>query len=191
MCKGNVIINGVNIKNIKIDSLRSQIALVTQDNILFDTSIYENISYGNSYSEESVKKAAEAADADEFISKLPDSYQTNVGVGGFSLSGGQKQRISIARAFLKDAPILILDEATSSLDPASEEKIIESLKESRKNRTTIFITHRLASAKYADQIIVMKDHKICQQGTHQELFKQKGEYHNLYNKHLKGHNDDL
>lgn len=183
---GMISIDGHNIRDVKIKSLRDQIALVTQDTILFDTTIFENIAYGSdSYTQEQVTNAAIAADADEFIEILPQKYNTDAGVAGHSLSGGQRQRISIARAFVKDAPILVLDEATSSLDPNSEEKIIESLKKLRENRTTIFITHRLASIKHVDQIVVVQDNEICEQGTHDELMKNKCEYHHLYNKQLK------
>ena len=189
---GKILIDGQDIQDIKIKSLRDQIALVTQDTILFDTTIFENIAYGERiYTKKQVFDAAIAADADEFIEKLPKKYDTDAGVAGHSLSGGQRQRISIARAFVKDAPILILDEATSSLDPNSEEKIIKSLKELRKNRTTIFITHRLASIKYVDQIIVVQDNQICEQGTHKELMQKNGEYHHLYNKQLKEHEEGV
>ncbi len=189
---GTISIDGKDIKEIKIKSLRDQISLVTQDTILFDTTIFENIAYGkDSYTKKQVIDAAIAADAHEFIDKLPKKYDTDAGVSGHSLSGGQRQRISIARAFIKDAPILVLDEATSSLDPSSEEKIIESLKKFRKDRTTIFITHRLASIKHVDKIIVVQDNEICEQGTHEELIEKKGEYHHLFNKQLKEYKESV
>jgi subfamily B ATP-binding cassette protein MsbA len=184
--EGKVLIDGHDIKDLIVHDLRSQIALVTQDTILFDSSVASNIAYGRPEStKEEIISASKAADADEFISALPEGYDTVIGTGGSTLSGGQKQRLSIARAFLKDAPILILDEATSSLDPNSEQSILNSLAHLRKNKTTLFITHRLFSITDADQIIVMKHGKIVEQGTHAELMSTQKEYHRLYNKELK------
>ncbi|MCC8369021.1 MAG: ABC transporter ATP-binding protein/permease [Rickettsia endosymbiont of Oxypoda opaca] len=183
---GEILINGYNIKDVKIVSLRKQISLVTQDTHLFDTSVAENIAYGNmDATREQIITAAKYADADEFIMRLPDGYDTVIGTQGTTLSGGQRQRLSIARAFLKDSPILIWDEATSSLDQNSEQKIIKSLKELRQGKTTLIITHRLASITDVDDIIVMKAGSICEQGTHEQLLANKGEYYTLYNKELK------
>ncbi|WP_341790745.1 ABC transporter ATP-binding protein [Rickettsia endosymbiont of Polydrusus tereticollis] len=183
---GEILINGYNIKDVKIVSLRKQISLVTQDTHLFDTSVAENIAYGNiNATREQIITAAKYADADEFIMRLPDGYDTVIGTQGTTLSGGQRQRLSIARAFLKDSPILIWDEATSSLDQNSEQKIIKSLKELRQGKTTLIITHRLASITDLDDIIVMKAGSICEQGTHEQLLANKGEYYTLYNKELK------
>lgn len=179
---GNILIDQVNIKDINLKHLRKAISLVTQDVLLFDMSIASNIAYGiENASREDIIKAAKAADAHDFISALPQGYDSLVGNAGSNLSGGQKQRISIARAFLKNAPILLLDEATSSLDPKSEQSIIESINQLRKNRTTIIITHRLGSIQDADQIIVMKQGKIVEQGTHQSLLEMKKEYYRLHN----------
>lgn len=183
---GKVLIDGHDISSLLMQNLRSQIALVTQDTILFDSSVASNISYGRPTStKEEILTASRLADAEEFILKLPEGYDTIIGSGGSTLSGGQRQRLAIARAFLKDAPILILDEATSSLDPNSEHLILKSLAKLRKNKTTLFITHRLSSVIDADQIVVMKFGKIAEQGTHAELMKKEKEYYKLYNKQLK------
>lgn len=184
--EGKILIDGHNIKDLTVHDLRSQIALVTQDTILFDSSVASNIAYGRPEStKEEIIAASRAADADEFISALPEGYDTIIGSGGSTLSGGQRQRLSIARAFLKDAPILILDEATSSLDPNSEQSILNALTLLRKGRVTLFITHRLSSVTDADRIIVMKSGKIAEQGTHAELMSNQKEYYRLYNKELK------
>jgi subfamily B ATP-binding cassette protein MsbA len=184
--KGSIYINGDDIRKISLQSLRGQIAMVSQDTMLFDGTIAENIAYGSvSVSKQKIIEAAKAADAHDFITELPDGYNSKIGVFGSSLSGGQKQRLSIARAFLKDAPILLLDEATSALDSRSEQSVISALENLRKNRTTIVVTHRLSSITDADQIVVMKQGKVVEQGSHQELLKMKKEYHKLYNKELK------
>lgn len=180
---GNVFINGYDIKNIRLSCLRKQIALITQDTILFDATIAENIAYGiENANLEDIIKAAKFADAHEFISSLPQGYDTMIGNQGCSLSGGQRQRLSIARAFLKNASILVLDEATSNLDVNSEHHILESVLKLRRNRTTLIITHRLANTKMADNIIVMKSGTILEQGTFTELLNSKGEYYRLFNK---------
>ncbi len=167
---GKIVIDDYDIKEITLKSLRSQISLVSQETVLFDTSVLENISYGTTgASRDLVIKAAKSADAHEFILALPEGYDTMIGSNGTTLSGGQRQRLSIARAFLKDAPILVLDEATSALDPNSERSIIDSLARLRSGRTTMIITHRLASIKDVDQIVVMKNGKIIEQGQHSEL----------------------
>jgi len=184
--EGKIVINNHEIKDIKLDSLRKQISLVTQDTHLFDTTIAENIAYGQpEATREEIIEAAKYADAHEFITHLPNGYDTIIGVQGLTLSGGQRQRLSIARAFLKDVPILIWDEATSSLDHASEQKILNSLKKLRKGKTTLIITHRLSSIADLDNIIVMKNGEICEQGTHEQLLKNKDEYYALYNKELR------
>ncbi|MFV9846848.1 MAG: ATP-binding cassette domain-containing protein, partial [Rickettsia aeschlimannii] len=151
-----------------------------------DTSVAENIAYGQeNATREEIIRAAKYADAHEFIMHLPNGYDTQIGGQGTTLSGGQRQRLSIARAFLKDAPILIWDEATSNLDQASEQKILESLKKLRQGKTTLIITHRLSSITDLDNIIVMKNGEICEQGTHTQLLKNKDEYYRLYNKELR------
>lgn len=184
--EGRVLINSYDIKDISLNYLRNQIAMVSQDTILFDSSIAQNIAYGNLTStREDIIKASKQADADEFIQKLPDGYDTIIGIGGSILSGGQKQRIAIARAFLKNSSIMLFDEATSALDSESEQSIVHSLANLRKGKTTLIITHRLASIIDADQIIVMKNGVIEEQGNHDSLISLKGEYYKLYNKQLK------
>ena len=182
---GSIEIDEQNIKHITLDSLRSCISLVSQEPKLFDVSIKENISYGNtsaSYNE--IVDASKSAAAHEFIMSLPNQYETIVGEKGFSLSGGQKQRISIARAFLRDAPILLLDEATSSLDNESENLIQIAIKKLMQNRTTIVIAHRLSTIIDANKIAVFDSGKIAEIGTHQELIKSNGIYSNLYKKEI-------
>jgi len=189
---GEINIDGDNIKNISLQHLRSQIAMVTQDTMLFDASVANNISYGfKNATKADIIAAAKAADAHEFIESLPEGYDTVIGVLGSTLSGGQKQRLSIARAFLKDAPILLLDEATSALDPRSEQSIINAIAKLREGRTTLIITHRLSSITDADQIIVMKQGKVVEQGSHIELLSSKKEYYKLYNKELKEANNSV
>jgi subfamily B ATP-binding cassette protein MsbA len=184
--EGRVLINSNDIKDISVTHLRNQIAMVSQDTILVDASIAENIAYGNlAATRQDIIDAAKHADADEFISKLVDGYDTVIGIGGCTLSGGQKQRLAIARAFLKNSPIMLFDEATSALDPESEQSIVHSFTNLRKGKTTLIITHRLASIRDVDKIIVMKNGEIEEQGTHEELINLKSEYYKLYNKQLK------
>ncbi len=175
--KGNIYIDDINIKNIKLRSLRKNIGIVQQDVYLFNGTIFENILYGDlDANEEKVIKAAEMAGAHDFITSLPQGYHTNVGEKGVKLSGGQKQRISIARLFLKNPPILILDEATSSLDNESEQIVQQSLEKLSKNRTTLTIAHRLTTIKNADKIIVLTEDGISETGSHNELIEKKGVY---------------
>ena len=184
--EGKILVDNVDIKKISLNHLRNNISMVTQDIVLFDASVADNIAYGfKNASREGIIKAAKAADAHDFIEALPDGYDTLVGTSGSTLSGGQRQRLSIARAFLKDAPILLLDEATSALDPNSEQSIINAITSLRKNRTTLIITHRLSSIVNADQIAVIKQGRVVEQGTHKELLKIEKEYSTLYNKELK------
>lgn len=180
--KGIVTIDGQNIKNIKLKSLRRNIGIVQQDVYIFGGTIKDNIAYGDSNAtEEEVIEAAKKANAHEFIMGLEDGYDTYVGERGVKLSGGQKQRISIARVFLKNPPILILDEATSALDNESERYIQKSLEKLSTNRTTIVIAHRLSTIKNADKIVVLTEEGIKETGTHSELLSKKGVYANLYN----------
>ncbi|NMM65743.1 ABC transporter ATP-binding protein [Clostridium sp. P21] len=180
--EGSISIDGVNIKNIKLKSLRKVIGIVQQDVYMFAGSIKENIAYGKpGASFEEIVKAAKRANAHDFIMSLEDGYDTFVGERGVKLSGGQKQRISIARAFLKNPPILILDEATSALDNESEYFIQRSLDELSKNRTTIVIAHRLSTIKNADKILVLTEDGIEESGTHQQLLSKDGIYASLYN----------
>ena len=184
---GSITIDGHDLRELTIKSLRSQVALVTQDTMLFDSSLAENIAYGvPNASRADIIKAAKKAHADEFIDQLENGYDTIIGYQGSTLSGGQKQRIAIARAFLKDAPILILDEATSALDAHSEKAIDEALRELRANRTTIIITHKLKSVLDVDNIIVLKKGVIMEMGSHAQLMKNKGEYYSLYMKQSEG-----
>ena len=183
---GEIRLDNTPIKKIKLADLRRQIAMVNQDVVLFNDTIENNIAYAmpNKSSNE-IHQAAQRAHAAVFIEELPDKFQTMVGDKGVLLSGGQRQRIAIARALLKDAPILIFDEATSSLDSESEYHIQEALKEIRKNRTTFVIAHRLSTIESADNILVMDQGRIVEQGTHQQLVNQDGIYARLYNRQFK------
>ena len=182
---GNISIDGQNICNVTLSSLRKNISMVSQDIILFDDSIRANIAYANmNASEEEIKKACILAAAHDFIKDLPNSYETMIGENGIRLSGGQKQRISIARAFLKNSPIILLDEATSSLDAESEEKVQNAVMNLTKNKTTLVIAHRLSTIIRADKIIVMNKGEIVDTGTHSELLKNSQIYKNLYSKQL-------
>ncbi|MFO7295608.1 MAG: ABC transporter ATP-binding protein [Clostridia bacterium] len=177
---GQILIDDVDIRKIKLSSLRKQISMVSQDVFLFNGTVKENILYGRpDATDEEVIAAAKAANAHEFIMELPEGYDTRVGERGVKLSGGQKQRISIARALLKDAPILILDEATSSVDTQTEKQIQEALENLMKNRTTIVIAHRLSTIRNADQIIVLQDGEIIEVGKHDELLRAGGLYSQL------------
>ena len=183
--KGEVSIDGQNIDSVTLSSLRKSISMVSQDIILFDDTVRANIAYANmSASKEQIKKACDYAAASDFIEELPNSYETIIGENGVRLSGGQKQRISIARAFLKNSPIILLDEATSSLDAESEEKVQTAVMNLTKNKTTLVIAHRLSTIIRADKIIVMKQGKIVETGTHSELIKNSMIYKNLYSKQL-------
>jgi subfamily B ATP-binding cassette protein MsbA len=178
--EGMITLDGLSINEISLSSLREQIALVSQDVTLFNDTLANNIAYGRlDAKREQIIHAAKLAFADEFISKLPLGYETRVGENGVLLSGGQRQRIAIARAILKDAPILILDEATSALDSESERYIQSALEGIMKNRTTLVIAHRLSTIKHADKIIVMQQGCIVEQGTHQELLDLQGYYAQL------------
>ena len=183
---GEILIDDQNIYNCKLVSVRKNISLVSQDVILFDDTVEANILFANpAASKEEVIKACKFAAADEFVHKLPEGYQTIIGENGVKLSGGQKQRLSIARAFIKNAPIILLDEATSSLDTESESKVQGALKQLTKNKTTLVIAHRLSTTQSADKIFVMKKGKIISSGKHQDLLNSCEEYKNLYSKQLK------
>ena len=183
--KGEIYIDKQNIGKVTLSSLRINIALVSQDIILFDDTVRANIAYANTNaSEDQIKKACDFAAASDFIENLPQSYETIIGENGIRLSGGQKQRISIARAILKNSPIILLDEATSSLDAESEEKVQNAVMNLTKNKTTLVIAHRLSTIIRADKIIVMNQGKIADMGTHNELLKSSTIYKNLYSKQL-------
>ena len=183
--EGSIQIDGQIINEVSLASLRKRISMVSQDIILFDDTVRANIAYAKlNASEEEIKKACDFAAASDFIKDLPKSYETLIGENGIRLSGGQKQRISIARAVLKNSPIILLDEATSSLDSASEEKVQNAIINLTKNKTTLVIAHRLSTIIRADKIFVLNQGKIADFGTHNELLKNSMIYKNLYSKQL-------
>jgi len=178
--KGEILIDGQNIKHITKKSLRNLMGIVSQDSILFNDTITNNIKLGIQNAQDTaILKASKIANADEFIQNLPQKYNTNIGDGGNTLSGGQKQRLSIARAVLKNPPIMILDEATSALDTESEQLVQIALEKMMENRTSVVIAHRLSTIQKADKILVLKKGEIVEQGKHQELLAKKGEYFKL------------
>jgi ATP-binding cassette subfamily B protein len=180
--EGEIKLDGVNIRDISLRSLRRNIGVVQQDVYLFAGTVFENILYGKpDASEAQVVEAAKRANAHDFIQSLPRGYHTDIGQRGVKLSGGQKQRLSIARVFLKDPPVLIFDEATSSLDNESERVVQESLDALARNRTTFVIAHRLSTIRNANRILVLTDLGIEEQGTHEELISAAGTYARLYN----------
>ena len=179
--EGEILMDGINIRELRIFDLRKLLGVVTQESILFNDTVFNNIAFGiDNASEADVIHAAKVANAHEFIVDMPEGYQTNIGDRGGKLSGGQRQRISIARAVLKNPPILILDEATSALDTESERLVQDALTKLMKDRTTLVIAHRLSTIIHADQIIVMNKAEIVERGTHQELIEQGGYYKKLY-----------
>ncbi|TDS31552.1 ABC transporter ATP-binding protein [Halanaerobium congolense] len=179
--EGRMRVDGHDLRDVKIDSLRDFIGIVPQETILFSGSLRDNIAYGDlEADQEAIQAAAEAANAHDFIMAFPDGYDTMVGERGVGLSGGQKQRISIARAILKNPKILILDEATSSLDSESESLVQEALEHLMQNRTTFIIAHRLSTIRNADKIVVVEQGEIMEMGSHQELLKKQGKYASLY-----------
>jgi subfamily B ATP-binding cassette protein MsbA len=184
--EGKIFIDQQNIYDVSLYSLRKNISLVSQDVILFDDTVKNNIAYADpEASQKEIIEACQFAAADEFIDKLTDGYETLIGENGVRLSGGQKQRISIARAILKKSPIILLDEATSSLDSESEEIVQNAIINLTKNKTTLVIAHRLSTIKSADQIFVLKNGSIIESGKHDSLMKNSNEYKSLYEKQLK------
>ncbi len=180
--QGEILIDNKNIKDIKKEALRDLIGLVTQESILFHDTVKNNITLGiENASDDDIIKAAKIANAHEFIKDLPQGYDTNIGDSGNTLSGGQRQRLSIARAVLKNPPIMILDEATSALDTESEQLVQKALEKMMENRTSIVIAHRLSTIQKADLIVVMQKGKIVEQGTHEDLLNKKDIYHKLVN----------
>src|SRR6185503_9227600 len=179
--EGRIAIDGVDVRELSLATLRALIGIVTQETVLFNDTIRNNIAYGRGdLSLERVREAAAAAYADEFIMQLPNGYDSPIGESGLKLSGGQRQRLAIARALLKDAPILILDEATSQLDSESEALVQKALGNLMRGRTTLVIAHRLSTVMNADRIVVMDGGRIVDQGTHQELLERGGVYKRLY-----------
>ena len=178
---GVVTLDGRDLREITKKSLRAQIAIVLQDTLLFSTTIRENIAYGRpDATEAEIREAARRAQADDFISRMPNGYDSPVGERGGHLSVGQRQRIGIARAFLKNAPILLLDEPTSALDPTTEAAIMETIKELMHGRTTLIVTHRLATIHNVDQIVVLEHGRIVESGRGPELVARGGAYAKLY-----------
>ena len=178
--EGGIYIDGKDLRDLRIKDLRALMGIVTQQSILFNDTVFNNIALGaGDVNLTAVEEAAKIANAHDFISKLPKGYQTTIGDGGNKLSGGQKQRLSIARAVLKNPPIMILDEATSALDTESEKLVQEALYKLMQNRTSIVIAHRLSTIQHADEIVVMHEGEIAERGTHKELLEKKGSYFKL------------
>jgi ATP-binding cassette subfamily B protein len=177
---GEILIDDINLKDYELNSLRNQISYIEQDIFLFSTSIKDNISFGKLGTDEEIIEAAKQAQAHDFIIKLSEGYDSKVGERGVQLSGGERQRIAIARAFLADPKVLILDDSTSAIDSETEDKIQKAIKNILKDRTTILITHRLSQIRWADQIIVLKKGRILQTGTHEKLLAASEEYQKIF-----------
>src|SRR5262245_34896465 len=179
--QGRVLLDGHDLRELQLKSLRRQVALVLQEPFLFPLTVAENIAYGRpEASRQEIEAAARAANAHGFIAALPDGYETRIGERGATLSGGERQRLSIARAFLMDAPVLILDEPTSALDAVTEQLILQALNRLMCGRTTLIVAHRLSTIRSADVIVVLEHGKIVEQGTHQELLESEGLYEQLH-----------
>jgi ATP-binding cassette subfamily B protein len=182
---GSVLVDGADVRSIEVGSLRREVAFVSDDPFLFSASVRDNIAYARpDASDEEVLDAARRAGAEEFIDALPDRYDTRIGERGYTLSGGQRQRIAIARALLKDPRILILDDATSSVDATTESRITRALHELTRGRTTFIIAHRLSTIALADEIVVLEDGRIAAQGTHAELLQSSDLYREIAEKGL-------
>jgi ABC-type multidrug transport system fused ATPase/permease subunit len=178
---GSIKIDGVDVRDYRLQSLRDQIGYVLQETVLFRGTVRDNIGYGRAgATDEEIIEAAKLANADEFIARMPNGYQTLVGDRGDTLSGGQRQRIGIARALIRNNPILILDEPTAALDSQSERLVIEALERLMKGRTVLTIAHRLSTIRDADKIIVLKNGVVAEQGTHDQLLASGGVYAELY-----------
>jgi ABC-type multidrug transport system fused ATPase/permease subunit len=186
VASGEITIDGIDIRSMTINVLRSNISMVLQDVFLFNGTILGNIRYGNwSASDDDIVRASKAARAHDFIMAMPEGYATQIGERGVRLSGGQKQRLAIARAVLKNAPILILDEATSAVDTETEAEIQEALNELMHGRTSIVIAHRLSTIKHADQILVLDGGRVVERGRHEDLIYNKGRYQRLHEAHVR------
>ena len=191
--KGDILIGNKNLKDLSIKSLREHISIVTQEPILFNETVRDNIRYGKAdASDEEIANAAKSAFAYDFVQGFPKGFETSIGELGNRLSGGEKQRICIARALIKNAPILILDEATSALDAEAEKVVQKALGNLMKDRTTFVIAHRLSTIEYADRVILLKNGEIAEQGTHDSLMEQRGEYFKLQTmQNSKGEKNDF
>jgi ABC-type multidrug transport system fused ATPase/permease subunit len=182
-----VLVDGVDVREFKLEGLRNQIGFVLQDTVLFRGTVRDNIAYGRpGASEEDIVVAAKLANAHEFIVRMPKGYDSLVGERGLTLSGGQRQRIGIARAIIRDAPILILDEPTAALDTESEKLVIDALEQLMKGRTVITIAHRLSTIRDAHKILVLKDGVVAEEGSHNELVARGGFYAELYRVQIEG-----
>jgi ABC-type multidrug transport system fused ATPase/permease subunit len=178
---GAVVVDGIDVRDYQLQNLRDQIGYVLQETVLFRGTVRDNIAYGRAgASDEEIIEAAKLANADEFISRMPNGYQSLVGDRGDTLSGGQRQRIGIARAIIRNSPVLILDEPTAALDTESERLVIEALERLMKGRTVLTIAHRLSTIRDADKIIVLKGGVVAEQGTHDQLLALGGTYAELY-----------
>ncbi|MBC7187326.1 MAG: ATP-binding cassette domain-containing protein, partial [Calditrichaeota bacterium] len=178
---GRILIDGHDLRDVTLESLRKLLGIVTQETILFNDTVRNNIAYGmDSVAMEKVIAAARAANAHDFIMEMPNGYDTVIGDRGVKVSGGEKQRLAIARAILRDPPILVFDEATSALDTESEILVQDAIKNLLQGRTSLVIAHRLSTVRHADRIVVLHDGKIVQEGTHEELMSRGGLYRRLY-----------
>jgi ATP-binding cassette subfamily B protein/subfamily B ATP-binding cassette protein MsbA len=179
--EGKVLMEGKDLRNLRLDDVRQKVSLVLQESFLFPISVAENIAYGRpSATRPEIEAAARAANAHDFIEKLPSGYDTIIGERGATLSGGERQRLSIARAILRNAPILILDEPTSSLDSETEQSILEALERLMEGRTTLIIAHRLSTVRRADRILVLRAGQVVESGSHLDLLAKGGAYARLY-----------
>jgi ATP-binding cassette, subfamily B, bacterial len=178
--QGAVLVDGHDLRDLELCSLRRQVSVVLQDALLLSGTIRDNIAYGRpDATAVEVEEAARKAQAHDFITSLPEGYETNLAERAVNMSGGQKQRIAIARAFLKDAPILVMDEPTSALDTNTEAALLDALRTLIKGRTTLIIAHRLSTVSLANRIIVLRDGRVAEQGSHEELMQRRGAYYDL------------